>query len=160
MAKALVNSLAAEWQPDKYTDDYRDNLMRIIKAKSKGKTVTLEAAEEPRHAEVVDLMERLRQSLANRGSAGSVHPIDGDGHASAPVQEIHRVEVQKAERSVTHDPTAARLPLLPCRRRRSGRSRSLFATPKARSTDSSFFGRSRARCSRTAISFRRRAATA
>ncbi len=69
MAKALVNSLASEWQPDKYTDDYRDNLMRIIKAKSKGKTVTLEAAEEPRHAEVVDLMERLRQSLASRGSA-------------------------------------------------------------------------------------------
>ena len=70
MAKALVNSLASEWQPERYTDDYRDNLMRIIKAKSKGKTVTLEAAEEPRHAEVVDLMERLRQSLASRGSAG------------------------------------------------------------------------------------------
>jgi len=70
MAMALVNSLAAEWKPEKYTDEYRENLMRIIKAKSKGKTVSLEAAEEPRHAEVVDLMERLRQSLANRGSAG------------------------------------------------------------------------------------------
>jgi len=70
MAKTLVENLAAKWQPEKYTDEYRENLMRIIKAKSKGKTVTLEAAEEPRHAEVVDLMERLRQSLANRGSAG------------------------------------------------------------------------------------------
>ena len=39
MAKALVNSLAAEWDPAKYTDEYRDNLMRIIKAKVKGKKV-------------------------------------------------------------------------------------------------------------------------
>ncbi len=68
MAVTLVNSLAADWKPEKYTDEYRDNLMRIIQAKSKGKTITLEAAEEPRHAEVVDLMERLRQSLANRGA--------------------------------------------------------------------------------------------
>src|SRR5438874_5314139 len=35
MAKALVNSLAAEWDPAKYTDEYRENLMRIIQAKLK-----------------------------------------------------------------------------------------------------------------------------
>src|SRR6266567_4541862 len=63
MAKALVNSLAAAWDPPKYTDQYRDNLMRVIQAKAKGKHVKLEAAEEPRQAEVVDLMERLRRSL-------------------------------------------------------------------------------------------------
>jgi DNA end-binding protein Ku len=63
MAKALVNSLAAEWNPGKYTDDYRENLMQIIKAKMKGKEVRLEPAAEPRQAEVVDLMERLRRSL-------------------------------------------------------------------------------------------------
>ena len=63
MAKALVNSLAAEWNPGKYTDEYRENLLRIIKAKVKGKKVDLEPAAEPRQAEVVDLMERLRRSL-------------------------------------------------------------------------------------------------
>jgi len=67
MAKALVNSLAAEWKPEKYTDQYRDNLMEIIRAKMKGKTITLEAAAEPRQAKVVDLMERLRQSLEKTG---------------------------------------------------------------------------------------------
>ncbi len=36
MAKALVNSLAAEWDPTKYTDQYRENLMRIIKGKIEG----------------------------------------------------------------------------------------------------------------------------
>ena len=64
MAKALVNSLAAEWDPEKYTDKYRENLMRIIKAKAKGKEARLAPDEEPRQAEVVDLMERLRKSLA------------------------------------------------------------------------------------------------
>src|SRR6185436_11815897 len=47
MAKALVNSLAAEWDPAKYTDQYRENLMRIIKAKMKGKTIALAPDEEP-----------------------------------------------------------------------------------------------------------------
>jgi DNA end-binding protein Ku len=52
-----------EWDPSKYTDEYRANLMRIIEGKTKGKEVALEAAEEPRQAEVVDLMERLKRSL-------------------------------------------------------------------------------------------------
>jgi DNA end-binding protein Ku len=69
MAKTLVNSLAAEWDPEKYTDQYRDNLMRIIQGKLKGKRVELEPEEEPRQAKVVDLMERLRRSLEQTGKA-------------------------------------------------------------------------------------------
>ncbi len=67
MAVALVNSLASDWDPAKYTDEYRENLLRIIKGKMKGKHVTLAAAAEPRQAEVVDLMERLRKSLEQSG---------------------------------------------------------------------------------------------
>jgi DNA end-binding protein Ku len=68
MAKALVNNLAAEWDPAKYTDQYRENLMRIIQGKLKGKDVELAPDTEPRQAEVIDLMERLRQSLAQSGA--------------------------------------------------------------------------------------------
>ena len=74
MAKALVDSLAADWDPAKYTDDYRENLMRVIKGKLKGKPVTLTAPEEPRQAEVVDLMERLRRSLEQSGRGKSRKP--------------------------------------------------------------------------------------
>jgi DNA end-binding protein Ku len=63
MAKALVENLAAGWEPGKYTDDYRDNLMKVIRAKMKGRAPRLEVTEEPQSAEVVDLMERLRKSL-------------------------------------------------------------------------------------------------
>ncbi len=67
MAVALVNSLAAEWDPSKYTDQYRENLMRVIKAKLKGKEIAVKPAAEPQQAEVVDLMERLRRSLEQSG---------------------------------------------------------------------------------------------
>ena len=70
MAKALVNSLAAEWDPSKYTDEYRENLLRIIKAKVKGKPLKLEPSGEPRQAEAVDLI-RLRRSP--RAGARSAH---------------------------------------------------------------------------------------
>jgi DNA end-binding protein Ku len=67
MAKALVENLAEDWKPDKYTDDYRENLMRLIKAKVKGKPADLVLDERPRDSNVVDLMERLRRSLEGAG---------------------------------------------------------------------------------------------
>lgn len=71
MAKALVNSLAASWDPGKYSDQYRENLLRIIQGKAKGEDVELAPTTEPRQAEVVDLMERLRRSLAQSGAKSS-----------------------------------------------------------------------------------------
>ena len=73
MAKTLVEQFSGEWDPTEYTDEYRANLMKIIKARMKGKTVDLHEEAEPRSAEVVDLMERLRQSL--EGSSGRTRKI-------------------------------------------------------------------------------------
>jgi DNA end-binding protein Ku len=63
MATTLVENLADEWNPEKYTDDYRENLMKVIKAKMKGKEAHLVPETQPRSPKVVDLMERLRASL-------------------------------------------------------------------------------------------------
>ena len=71
IAKTLVNNLDAAWDPSKYTDEYRDNLMRIIQGKMKGKTVELEAPEQARDSKVVDLMERLRASLAQSSATSA-----------------------------------------------------------------------------------------
>lgn len=68
MAKALVESLSSKWAPEKYSDDYRANLMRIIRAKLKGTTPDLEAPAEPEDHGVIDLMDRLRRSLEGRGA--------------------------------------------------------------------------------------------
>jgi DNA end-binding protein Ku len=74
IAKTLVNNLNAPWKPSKYTDEYRDNLMRIIDGKAKGKKVELAAPEPHRDGKVIDLMERLRASLAQTSSKTSRRP--------------------------------------------------------------------------------------
>jgi DNA end-binding protein Ku len=67
MARQLVDSLASDWDPEKYTDEYRDNLMRVINAKIKGKAPKLREMEgTPQGADVIDLMSRLRASLEGR----------------------------------------------------------------------------------------------
>jgi DNA end-binding protein Ku len=71
MAKMLIDNLAAEWDPSKYTDEYRDNLMKLIKARVKGEKPSLPSAEAPPEGKVVDLMERLRQSLAQSQAPAS-----------------------------------------------------------------------------------------
>ena len=64
MAKQLIASLESKWDPDKYTDEYKENLMRVINAKMKGKAPKLIAGDHgPKQADVVDLMTRLRASL-------------------------------------------------------------------------------------------------
>lgn len=64
MATQLIGNLTTEFDPGQYTDEYRENLMRIIRAKTAGKEVELE---EPEHAtedgKVIDLMSRLKASL-------------------------------------------------------------------------------------------------
>jgi DNA end-binding protein Ku len=86
MARTLVEQLADTWDPSQYTDEYRANLMKIIKAKLKGKEPNLTEHVEPRQAEVVDLMERLRQSLqgagGGRGSAKSAKKTARSGGSS------------------------------------------------------------------------------
>jgi len=64
MAEQLIGNLTDSFDASKYEDDYRSNLMRIIKAKLKGKKVEVEEPEEPEATPVVDLMARLQESLA------------------------------------------------------------------------------------------------
>lgn len=72
MAQQLIDNLVAEWQPDKYTDEYKENLLRVINAKLKGKKPKLiDEDTTPKQAEVVDLMARLRASLEGKSAAGS-----------------------------------------------------------------------------------------
>jgi DNA end-binding protein Ku len=74
MARTLVENLADKWDPAQYTDTYRENLMKIIKAKMKGKEAHLVEHVEPQNAEVVDLMERLRRSLEGAGGGKKKTP--------------------------------------------------------------------------------------
>ena len=92
IARQLVENLAASWDPAKYTDEYRDNLMRVIQAKLKGKKPRLKEAETPRQAEVVDLMARLKASLEGHGrretsTRGAASKQNAGGTATRPRQK-------------------------------------------------------------------------
>jgi DNA end-binding protein Ku len=70
LAEQLIESLAAPFQPDKYRDEYSDNVRALIAAKLQGQ----EVAEAPKAhlAPVIDLMEALKKSLAEKQTPTAV----------------------------------------------------------------------------------------
>jgi DNA end-binding protein Ku len=62
LATNLIEALAGEFEPEKYKDNYRDNLLQMIEAKKQGHEVV--ATPEPQQAKVVDILEALKASLA------------------------------------------------------------------------------------------------
>jgi DNA end-binding protein Ku len=73
MAEQLIASLVADFEPEKYHDEYRERVLELIEAKAQGEEITIQAPEEP--VQVPDLMAALEQSLA--AAKGS-----GDGKAA------------------------------------------------------------------------------
>lgn len=68
MAEQLVKNLQETFDPEKYTDEYRENLMRVIRAKMKGKKPKLKGPQEMEaDSGVIDLMSRLQASLEQGG---------------------------------------------------------------------------------------------
>jgi DNA end-binding protein Ku len=64
LAKHLIESLADNFEPQKYHDTYRDNLMKMIEAKIEGRKVVETPAAHV--APVIDIMEALKKSLAEK----------------------------------------------------------------------------------------------
>ncbi|GAA2102194.1 Ku protein [Microlunatus panaciterrae] len=70
MAASLVQTLSGEFTPEKFTDEYQDQLHRLVEAKlEQGAALDTEATfgrnGEEEGGEVVDLMEALRRSVEN-----------------------------------------------------------------------------------------------
>jgi len=84
MASQLIENLVSKWDPEKYTDEYKENLMRVINAKMKGKKPKLvDEDRTPKQAEVVDLMARLRASLEGK-KGGGLSRAEPGGSARKP----------------------------------------------------------------------------
>jgi len=61
LAHTLIEALAAKFEPDKYKDTYRENLLAMIDTKIKGQKVV--EAPEPHVAPLIDIMEALKRTL-------------------------------------------------------------------------------------------------
>jgi DNA end-binding protein Ku len=75
MANQLIGSLASDFDPDKYHDTYREQVLELIERKAEGQEIVAQPAAE-RPAPVVDLMAALEASLAAVKGDG---PPSGDG---------------------------------------------------------------------------------
>jgi DNA end-binding protein Ku len=80
MAKMLIDTLAADFEPEKYHDTYRDNLLQMIEAKKEGQVVV--ETPEPHVAPVIDIMEALKRSLAEKKK-----PVQAATAATGELQE-------------------------------------------------------------------------
>jgi len=78
MARALIDSLAADFDPGQYRDEYRDELLALIESKAKGESVVAAQSEAPKPTKAPDLMAALEESLA------AVRGEDERGAAVAP----------------------------------------------------------------------------
>lgn len=75
LARQLVEQIAARrFLPSKYEDEVRVRVKKLIQQKVKGKDLTESRPPAERRAKVVDLMEALKASLAEKKTAGRAAP--------------------------------------------------------------------------------------
>jgi DNA end-binding protein Ku len=91
MAQQLVESLSAEFKPDKYRDTHRDQVLELIERKAAGEEVVeiAPAAEAPK---VVDLMAALEASVAAAKEARKRHPTSRASGAARDGEDAESVE--------------------------------------------------------------------
>jgi len=93
LALRLIEDLShEEFKPDEYHDDYRQRVLDLVNLKVEGKEVTTVTPEVHR-AQVIDLMDALKQSLAKRaGKAEAAQPQRG---AATPIAKKPPVKAAK-----------------------------------------------------------------
>jgi DNA end-binding protein Ku len=76
MASSLVDNMATDFTPEKFSDEYQDQLRKLIAAKlEQGDAVDTaatfgeEGEDQADHGEVIDLMEALRRSVEQNRAA-------------------------------------------------------------------------------------------
>lgn len=72
LAVQIIESMSTAFEPERYHDEYREQLEELIRERSEGEeeTVLAQAPPEP-GGKVIDLMEALKKSLAQRSGAAA-----------------------------------------------------------------------------------------
>jgi DNA end-binding protein Ku len=85
IAKQLIESLAGPFEPEKYRDEYRDEVLNLIERKAAGEEIAVQPAAEEEDEPVPDLMAALKASLdAVRDKDGA--PAEEEKPKKAPAK--------------------------------------------------------------------------
>src|SRR3984893_8007443 len=87
LAEQLIESLAAKFEPEKYKDQYQESMRTMIESKQQGQEIA--AVQHPKLAPVIDLMEALKKSIAEKqpaaANSGRKPPVRAVQAAESPV---------------------------------------------------------------------------
>jgi DNA end-binding protein Ku len=90
IAHQLIEALAADWDPEKYHDEFQENLKKLIETKLEGGLVA-EVEKPKKMAPVVDLMSALKQSLAEmEGKKKPAASTAGSREVASPAKKPKR----------------------------------------------------------------------
>jgi DNA end-binding protein Ku len=90
IAKQLVDSLAGEFEPDKYSDTYREEVLALIERKAQGEAIAVQPVLEEVAAPAPDLMSALKASL------DAVRAREADGAAKPRKPAARKATAKKA----------------------------------------------------------------
>ncbi len=98
LAKRLIDELSnEEFNPEQYRDDYRLRVLDLVNLKVEGKEVTVAETQAPR-AQVIDLMEALKESLAKRVPSQKKPPARATRTEAVSLSEKNKKRVQAAKK--------------------------------------------------------------
>ncbi|MDT0528154.1 Ku protein [Micromonospora sp. DSM 115977] len=103
MASSLIDSMAGEFEPDAFTDDYRAALQEVIDAKVEGREVVQPEEAEEAPAAAVDLMAALKASVERARSARGEAPAGGGGEPT-PISAARSAQKKAAEKKAAKAP--------------------------------------------------------
>jgi DNA end-binding protein Ku len=95
MAKQLIESLTSDFKPDRYRDEYREELLDLLERKAAGKEVVSAPTEEPKPTKAPDLMAALEESLA----AVRGEEAESDGKAQAKPKSKAKAKAKPKSKS-------------------------------------------------------------
>jgi len=95
LAQQLIDGLTNdEFKPEQYEDEYRQRVLDLVTRKVEGQEVTMAAPAPPR-AQVVDLMEALKESLAKRKPPAKVASKRAEPARPEPIRAARRAQGKK-----------------------------------------------------------------
>lgn len=82
LAGQLVATIQTDWDPARYRDSYRDDILALLERKAEGAAIAVPGERERPGAEVIDIMDLLKRSIEDARSAGQGGGTGGQGGAT------------------------------------------------------------------------------
>jgi DNA end-binding protein Ku len=108
MAQLLLETLAGDYDPSEFEDDYADAVQALVEAKLEGGEVKRTKEPAPSAGEVVDLLAALQKSVAAAKSARGEDVASEEGSGEAPEAEPAAKTSTKSDKGASTKKTASK----------------------------------------------------